>query len=142
MHVRVGPAVTDGGEHCRELASGDTLRCLGHNVRRSACPGDRSRRRWTGRRGRNVRRWIQICAQEDHDAPVDVPLADMDMSLLDRPSLDALIAELEVEAATVGRDVHREMTRPLGDDNRHLLEPYQPGVVWLGQRRRIWRGEP
>src|SRR5881296_3740133 len=141
MHVRVGLAVTDGGEHCRELAGGDTLRCHGHDVRRCACPRDRPGRRWTRRRGRNADRWSQICAEEHHDAPIDVPLADMDMSLLDRPSLDALIAELEVEAATVGRDVHREMTRPPGDDNRHLLEPYQPGVVWLGQRRSIEHGE-
>src|SRR5438094_6550382 len=125
MHVRVGLAITHGGEHRRELARGDTLRRLGHDVRSSACPGDSSRRRWTGRRGRNVCRWRQIGAQKDHDAPIDVPLADMDVSLLDRPSLDALIAELEVEAATVGRDVHRELAGPPGDDNRHLLEPYQ-----------------
>src|SRR5213593_4639412 len=112
MHVRVGPALTDGGEQCRQLASGDTLRCLGHDVRGRPCSGYHPRRRWTGRRGRNADRWSQICAQEDHDAPIDVPLADMDVSLLDRPSLDALIAEHEVETAIAGRDVHREMTRP------------------------------
>src|SRR5712664_2053927 len=109
MHVRVGPALTDGGEHCRQLANGDTLRCLGQDVRSRPCPGYHPRGRWTERRGRNAGRWSQICAQEDHDAPIDVPLADMDVSLLDRPSLDALIAELEVEAAIAGRDVHLEV---------------------------------
>src|SRR3989442_10008649 len=109
MHVRVGPALTDGGEHCRQLASGDTLCCLGQDVRRGPCPGYHSGGRGTGRWGRNAGRWSQICTQEDHDAPIDVPLADVDVSLLDRPSLDALIAEHEVEAAIAGRDVHLEV---------------------------------
>src|SRR2546425_11202506 len=109
MHVRVGPAITDGGEHRRKLSSGDTLRWLGQDVRGGPRPAYRPRGRGTGRRGRNAERWSQIRAQEDHDAPIDVPLADMDVSLLDRPSLDALIAEHEVEAAIAGRDLHFEL---------------------------------
>src|SRR5215472_6744359 len=127
MHVRVGHAPTDCSDQLGEFAGGDAL------CRRESChigsrqgPSDGPRLR----AGRCVAGWVRIersLAQEDHDAPSDTPLAEMDVGLPDTP-LEAGIIQCVGDRGATLTDFHSELaTRPSGG-RRHLVKPLQGGL--------------
>src|SRR5262249_50785667 len=109
MHVGIRGAGANRAQQLVELARGDALPGDGEDLVRTNGPGDRpflrTRRRDASHGSRSRHR--RGLAEPDHDAAYRVPLAEVDVRLLDR-ALETAIAERVVDDSASIVDVGPE----------------------------------